>query len=79
MDWSWRQDEELREFWETWEQVEPSLERMFRQDQELDELVRRVESLEARVRELEGKPQPLPQFRTGKHNVLLNAVKESRR
>jgi hypothetical protein len=79
MEWTWREEEELREFWETWEQVAPSIERMFRQDRERDELERRVQSLEARVRELESKPEPLVQFATGPNNPLLRAIKETRR
>jgi hypothetical protein len=76
MAWGWREDEELVEMMEEYPRIEPAIERMSCQDAELERVMKRLSVLESRMRELEGsRPQPQPQFGTGRNNRLLNFIK----
>jgi len=54
MEWSRQYDEELSEMWEQYEQALPAIERICRQDSELEQVHKRLDSIEKRLLQLTG-------------------------
>jgi hypothetical protein len=76
MEWTWRESEEFAEMMETYEFVEPAMERIVRQDAQAEEFHERLRALERRVKELEALPHPQAKYGLGDRNALLGYVKE---